>query len=288
MRTLALVCSLCALPACTETATVDVFAVRTQPDAFHASDITITGNVDGDERLLKLKMNGQYVMLSPYFPDPDNPEHDGVVRASSTGGLGFAVPPDDYVVELEDDERGVVLRTAPIRLRAGSNHLVYFGELDRLAYVAHHDAPDLVPDTAPARVTNTLGSREPLDIVLCPVDVAPPDPACDEVATDLAHGETWEAEIPVGLAVHARPPRPASHAGADDFTFRFTADHWYNASPEDETPCTRCSMGSLYPFGWWETDCGDPWSPAGFCLRSFETHDNRTMSFDDPDACQSP
>lgn len=288
MRTPALLCSFCALTACTETASVDVLAIRPQPGQFFEADIMITGHVDGDERLLKLKLDGQYVMFEPYFPDPDNPELDGIERASSKGGLGFAVPPDDYVIELEHDDLGIVLRTAPIALEAGSNHLVFFGEMSQLAYVAHHDASDSAPDTMPARVTNTLGSREPIDIVLCPVDSAPPAPECDVVESGLAHGETWEAEIPTGLAVHARPPGPASYTGADDFTFRFTPDHWYNGTPEQETPCTRCSRGSLYPFGWTETDCGDPWSPAGFCLSSFETHDNRVQSFDGPSPCESP
>ncbi len=283
MRTLVFLGLLPAVTACTETATVEVFAVQAQPGTFFEAGIVIWGHVDGnEERPFKLKFNGQYVMLDPYVPNPD---FDGVERVWSRGGLGFAVPPDEYVIELEDDELGIVLRSSPITLAAGSNHMVVFGELSQLEYVVNHDAPHPSSDTTRARVTNTLSNRQAVDILLCPGDTVPPASTCEEAMTDLAHGETWEAVIPVGLRVHARPPRPDNYTDPSDFTFNFTPDHWYNGSPEDETVCTRCTMGSLYPFDWGEGNCPDP---SSFCLDVFETHDNRFGSFDDPNACDPP
>ena len=113
----------------------------------------------------------------------------------------------------------------------------------------------------------------------------PPASDCDEVNTDLAHGETWEAEIPTGVRVHARPPTPDGYTDEDDFTFKFTPNHLYNGAPEEETVCTRTTRGSLYPFGWSDVDCEDPGRRLRSVLDAFEPHDNQWGSYRDIEVC---
>lgn len=262
------------LAACTTTAEVDVIAVHSELGPEHQAGLFLATAIEGAERALFVRLNGQ---LLAFEGDP-NP-----VVAWTRGGLGFTLPTGGYVVELEDESGDTLLRTPLIPVSPGSNHVVAFGDDAALRHVAGQDVPVLSESVTRGGVTNALRDQGPLDVFTCPPGAAPPDAACSLVSEALAYGATWEEEMPRGDLVFARATRPDVTA-----TFRFTPDHRFNGAPEDETPCTATTRGSLIALGWSDAACDDPWSDGALCLDALEAHDNTFGSYDDPHTCEAP